>query len=124
MRVFEIREFSKWAAREGVADNVLWQVVAEMERGLVDVNLGGQVFKKRVALRNRGKSSGIRTLIACRMSSTAVFIYGFSKNVKDNIKADELQALKASAGVLLGYDNEELIRTLKAGELIEVISDE
>ena len=34
MRIFKIREFSKWAAQEGVVDNVLRQVVAEMERGL------------------------------------------------------------------------------------------
>ena len=53
MRIFKIREFSKWASREGVTDNVLGQVVAEMECGLVGVNLGGQVFKKRVALSGR-----------------------------------------------------------------------
>lgn len=34
MRIFKIREFSKWAAREGVVDNVVQQVVAETERGL------------------------------------------------------------------------------------------
>lgn len=124
MRIFKIREFSKWAAQEGVTDNVLRQVVAEMERGLSGANLGGQVFKKRVALSGRGKSSGMRTLLAYRTGSKAFFIYGFVKNVKANIRGDELKALKASAGILLGYNKEELSRTIKAGELIEVISDE
>ena len=124
MRIFKIREFSKWAAQEGVTDNVLRQVVAEMERGLSGANLGGQVFKKRVALSGRGKSSGARTLLAYRIGSKAFFIYGFVKNVKANIRGDELKALKASAGILLGYNKEELSRAIKAGELIEVISDE
>ena len=50
MRIFKIKEFSKWAGQEGLTDNVLRQAVAEMERGLSGANLGGQVFKKRVAL--------------------------------------------------------------------------
>lgn len=124
MRVFKIREFGKWASREGVTDNVLGQVVAEMERGLVGVNLGGQVFKKRVALSGRGKSSGMRTLLAYRISSKAFFIYGFAKNVKDNIRPRELKALKASADIFLSYNNEELNQAVKAGALVEVISNE
>ena len=124
MRVFKIREFGKWASREGVTDNVLGQVVAEMERGLVGVNLGGQVFKKRVALSGRGKSSGMRALLAYRISNKAFFIYGFAKNVKDNIRPRELKALKASADIFLSYNNEELNQAVKAGALVEVISNE
>jgi len=124
MRVFKIREFSKWAAREGLADSVLCKVVAEMERGLVGVNLGSQVFKKRVALSGRGKSSGVRTLLAYRIGSKAFFIYGFAKNVKDNIRHRELNALKVSADIFLSYNNEELNQAVKAGALIEVTSYE
>ena len=124
MRVFKNREFSKWAAREGVPDSVLRKVVTEMERGLVGVNLGGQVFKKRVAFSDRGKSSGARTLVAYRIGSRAFFIYGFAKNVKDNIKADELKALKVSADMFLNYNNEELNQLVKAGTLIKVTADD
>ena len=124
MRVFKIREFGKWASREGVTDNVLGQVVAEMERGLVGVNLGGQVFKKRVALSGRGKSGGMRALLAYRISNKAFFIYGFAKNVKDNIRPRELKALKAAADIFLSYNNEELNQAVKAGALVEVISNE
>ena len=124
MRIFKIREFSKWAAQEGVVDNVLRRVVAEMERGLVGANLGGQVFKKRVALSGRGKRSGPRTLLAYRIGSKAFFIYGFAKNVKDNVSPRELRALKAVAEIYLNYNDEELGRAVKAGVLIEVTSDE
>ncbi len=124
MRIFKIKEFSKWAAQEGLTDNVLRQAVAEMERGLSGVNLGGQVFKKRVALRGRGKSSGLRTLLAYRIGSKAFFIYGFAKNVKDNVSPRELKALKAATEIYLNYNNEELNRAMKSGVLIEVTSDE
>lgn len=30
MRIFKIKEFSKWAAQEGLTDNVLRQAVAEI----------------------------------------------------------------------------------------------
>ena len=124
MRIFKIKEFSKWAAQEGLTDNVLRQAVAEMERGLSGANLGGQVFKKRVSLRGRGKSSGLRTLLAYRMGSKAFFIYGFAKNVKDNVSLHELKALKAAAEIYLNYNKEELNQAVKSGVLIEVTSDE
>ena len=124
MRIFNNREFSKWASREGVPNSILRKVVDEMERGLVGVNLGGQVFKKRIALSGRGKSSGARTLVAYRIGDRAIFVYGFAKNVKDNIGVDELKGLKVSAGIFLNYNNEEINQAVKAGILIEVTAYE
>ena len=124
MRIFKIREFSKWAAQEGVVDNVLRQVVAEMERGLVGANLGGQVFKKRVALGGRGKRTGVRSLLAYRMGSKALFIYGFAKNVKDNVSPRELKALKAHSELYLNYNDGQLNQAIDSGVLIEVTGDE
>jgi hypothetical protein len=37
-----------------------------MEQGLIDADLGGGLFKKRIALPGRGKSGGARTLIATK----------------------------------------------------------
>ena len=45
-------------------DAMLCQAVSEMERGLLDADLGGGVLKKRIALPGRGKRGGIRTLVA------------------------------------------------------------
>ena len=45
-----------------------------MERGLVDADLGGHVYKKRIALGSRGKSSGARTLIVYRVAEIAFFV--------------------------------------------------
>ena len=91
-----------------------------MERGLIDADLGGHVFKKRIAMAGRGKSSGARTILAYRLDDKAFFIYGFAKNVKANISKEELKALKRYASELLSYDENELKKAVKQGELIKV----
>ena len=61
MRIFKNKAFSKWAAKEGLQDHALSSAVNEMQNGLVDADLGGNVFKKRVALGSQGKSGGVRS---------------------------------------------------------------
>lgn len=124
MRVFKTRPFNKWAVKEGLADNDLISAVNEMVCGLVDANLGGNLYKKRVALHGRGKSGGLRTLLAYRVDDSAFFIYGFAKNVRANIQYKELRALKLLAGELLSYGDETLRHAIAQGALIEVKSDE
>ena len=79
--------------------------VAEMEEGLIDADLGGHVYKKRVALQGRGKRGGARTLLAYRIGKKAFFMYGFSKNELDNIDDKELKALKQLAALALHMEN-------------------
>ncbi len=43
MRVFKSRWFNKWAGKEKLTDVALLKAVEEMERGLVDADLGGYV---------------------------------------------------------------------------------
>jgi len=120
MQVFKIKAFAKWASREGLDDDALASAVAEMEAGLVDANLGGQVVKKRVALPGRGKRGGTRTLVAFRQGNKAFFIYGFAKNERANISDKELRALKMLAKELMCYTAAALTKATKAGELIEI----
>jgi hypothetical protein len=124
MRVFKTRLFSRWADKEGMTDKALSQAVEELADGLVDADLGGNVYKKRVGLYGRGKRGGVRTLIAFRQEDRAFFLYGFAKNARKNINAKELQALRLLAGQLLGYDHATLIQAIRAGELIEVTTDD
>ena len=123
MRVFKNKAFAKWAHKEGLSDKTLLVAVAEMEQGLIDADLGGGVFKKRVATA-KGKSSGGRTLIAYRFADKAFFVYGFSKSTKANITATELKALKILANDLLNYNDTEINRLLDAGALFEINADD
>ena len=91
-----------------------------MERGLIDADLGGHVYKKRVAIQGRGKSGGVRTLIAYQVQDRAFFIYGFAKNKRANISNKELQALQIIANNLLSHNDKMLDYLLNEKELVEV----
>lgn len=123
MQVFKNRAFNKWAAKEGLSDGALLCAVEEITQGLVDADQGGQVFKKRVAVAGRGKSGGVRTLLAYRAGNRAFFVYGFAKNTRANISDKELKALKLYADILLNYSRAELIKAVKHGVLTEVVND-
>jgi hypothetical protein len=124
MRIFKSKTFQRWADKEGLSDLGLRIAVAELERGLIDADLGGGVFKKRVAITGRGKSGGLRTLLAYKKGDRIFFIYGFAKNVKANITSNELQALKTYAHILLTYSETDVNQAVLSGALIEVTRDE
>lgn len=46
MPVFKRREFARWQVREKIPDAMLCVAVNEMERGLIDADLGGALYKK------------------------------------------------------------------------------
>jgi hypothetical protein len=118
--IYKTKEFNKWAKTVRLTDLSLINAVSEMERGLIDANLGGNLYKKRVASSSGGKSGGFRTLIAYKKKGAFFFIYGFEKNARSNINEKEENALKEFAKLLLAYTAKELSLALKVGELIEV----
>ena len=120
MQAFKVKAFAKWASGEGLSDGALASAVVEMEHGLIDARLGGQVIKKRVALPGRGKRGSARTLVAFMQGDKAFFIYGFAKNERANVSDKELRALKMLAKELLNYAAPVLAKAMKAGELIEI----
>ena len=120
MRIFITRAFSRLDVAGELSDAKLIAAVAELNKGLWDTALGGQVYKKRVALSGRGKRGGARTLVAFKRDDQAYFLHGFAKNQRDNIDAREKRALKLMAKELLGYNKRQLGRALRAGALIEI----
>ena len=120
MQAFKVKAFAKWASGEGLSDGALASAVVEMEHGLIDARLGGQVIKKRVALPGRGKRGSARTLVAFKQGDKVFFIYGFAKNERANVSDKELRALKMLAKELLNYAAPVLAKAMKAGELIEI----
>ena len=95
--------------------------VAEMESGLVDARLGGGLFKKRVGLAGGGKRGGARTIIAGNFRDRWIFLYGFTKNERENIDQKEERDLKRIGGALLELDWTVLRQLLESGKLLEVI---
>jgi hypothetical protein len=101
----------------------LLQAAQDVAAGHYDADLGGGVFKQRVARQGGGKSGGFRTIILFRVGSHSFFAHGFAKSDKANVSAKELKALKRLADVLLGFSEEQLKAAQTAGELNEVEND-
>jgi len=120
MRIFRTRAFSRLEVARQLSDADLRAAVAEMNNGLWDANLGGQVYKKRVALKGHGKRSGARTLVAFKAGDRAFFVYALSKKQRANITAREKHVLKRLAAELFSCSDQQLEQALKHGELIEI----
>lgn len=120
MRVFKTKVFNKWSKKEGLNDKILLEAINEVEKGLIDGDLGGNIYKKRISKLGQGKRGSTRTIIAFRIREKAFFIYGFSKSDKENINNKELEALKKYASLILNFTEFELKEALVRGELMEV----
>lgn len=119
MRVLKVKTFARWARKERLSDAVLRAAVDEMRYGLVDVDLGGGLIKKRVPRAGTGKRGGYRTLLAADLRERWVFLYGFAKNERSNVANDELLALRRLAQTYLAMSEATVQRLLQAGELVE-----
>jgi hypothetical protein len=49
-----------------------------------------------------------------------VYVYGFEKKDRANIKANELEAFRELASILLGYTEAELAKRVEDGALFQV----
>ncbi|WP_323007563.1 type II toxin-antitoxin system RelE/ParE family toxin [Pseudorhodobacter sp.] len=125
MRVFLTKQFSRWAADERVDDATLTETAEEAFGGEVDADLGGYLFKKRVAREDGGKSGGYRTILCFRKSndSRIFFLHGFPKSNKGNITSKEEKALKKIAKSLVDLSNEQ-VEGLKAKKAIRELGEE
>jgi len=120
MNVLNRRDFARWQAGEKLPDETLCTAVREMERGLIDADLGGFLYKKRVARPGGGKSGGFRTVLSARLGDRYVFLHGFAKKDKANITQDEKKALQYAGKVFLDLSPADLPKALQAGVLMEV----
>lgn len=120
MRIFKNKIFHRWAQEIRISDDTLKKAIDEISKGLYEGNLGGNIFKKRVALEGRGKSAGTRTIVAFRTNIHAFFIYGFAKNDRANISKQEERALKQLAKLYFSFSEKQLDQAIKNGELSEV----
>jgi hypothetical protein len=123
MTVYATKDFARFARKAGLDNTKLVQAAEDVATGKFDADLGGSVYKQRVARDGEGKSGGFRTIIVFKIGGHSFFAHGFAKSEKANVSAKELKALKRLAGLLLGYAEAELVAAKSAGELVEVKND-
>jgi hypothetical protein len=121
-RSFKTKTFSKWMKKAGLEDANLLLAINEMEKGLIDADLGGNVFKKRVAFLGVGKRSGARIIVASKFSGRWFFLFGFGKNERENIGNDELIQLRETARLLFQLSEIDIEKLLFIGELKELMN--
>ena len=119
-RIFKTKIFAKWLKSSELTDQDLVGAVMEMSEGLYDADLGCNVFKKRIAIGNRGKSHGVRTIVATKLGIHWFFIFGFKKNERANINNVELAYLQKTAESLLESTSSKIDQLLNDKILIEV----
>ena len=122
MRIFATKSFVR--RKDRLDDATLRLAVREIEAGLVDANLGGELIKKRISGKGKGKRGGYRTIVAVRYGDRAFFLYSFAKSARGNITARELAALKHLASALMGYTDGDLDHAVATGALKEVKDDD
>ena len=121
MRIFKYPRFDRFAGKEGITDAELREIVDKLEAGQVDADLGGGVYKERLARPGEGKSGGYRIIIYFRNEFRAFFVYGFTKSARDNIDEGELRAFKVDAKEDFALTDDQISAWLKCGTLIEVL---
>ncbi len=119
-RILKRKDFTKWQTGEKLPDACLCKAVRQMESGLIDADLGGLLYKQRVARPGEGKSGGYRTLLSARMGRRYVFLFGFAKSNQANITAAEKLALQFAGEVFLNLSETALEKALQTGILMEV----
>lgn len=120
IRTLKRKDFGRWQAGEKLADTALCKAVQEMESGLIGADLGGFLYKQRVARSSGGKRGGYRTIVSARIGHRYVFLHGFPKNDKANITQEEKKALQFAGKVLLELSTDALSKALQSGVLLEV----
>ncbi len=123
MRVFKTKEFARFARKARLRDPDLLVAAADVAASHWDADLGGGVFKQRVAREGGGKSGGYRMIIVFRAAHNSFFVHGFAKNDKATVTEKEMKALKMLARTLLALGDDKLRDAQATGEIVEIVSD-
>lgn len=122
MRVFKNKWFNRWARGEDIPDSALYTAAVEIAAGRYDADLGGCLFKKRLARTGGGKRGGYRTLVGYKRANSEriIFLYAFAKSDKANISDKEEAALSLSAESFLSATDSQVNELLTDGSIWEV----
>jgi hypothetical protein len=124
MRIFKTKRFTRLSDKAGITDADLTAAAGEVNRGEYEADLGGGVFKKRIARSGAGKSGGYRVILFFRKNDRLFFSYVFAKSDRGNIEDDELREFRRLAKRSLELTENEIDVLLKSGHLKEIGGNE
>ena len=124
VRIFKTSWFTRFAEVQSISDEALRHAVEKIETGRADADLGGSVFKQRIARPGQGTSKGYRTIVLLRKGYRAFFVYGFAKSDRANTRPDEDAQFKKMAEYVLGLSDDQLATLIAQGRFQEVHDDD
>jgi hypothetical protein len=120
VRIFKDKRFSHWAAKAQITDDQLRTAASEIENGQAEANLGGDVYKKRIAMQGQGKRGSYRTIVIFRRNERLFFMFGYAKTEMSDIGESAERGFKRLAKKYLAYTDAQLDLAVKTGELLEI----
>jgi hypothetical protein len=120
VRIFKNKWFTRFAEKENISDDELRNIVDALEAGQFDADLGGGVFKQRVARQGSGTSGAYRAIVFFKRGKRSFFVYGFAKSDKANINEKQLKEFRLVAKTALAATEEQLEEALKTGKYTEI----
>lgn len=120
---FKTNPFARFANREGSANAAPFDAVRRVGRGQVDAGLGGGVIKLRIARKGQDRSGALSVIVLIRRGGRCFFVYGFAKSDRENLRRDEIRALRGLANEMFGLDEPGLEAMLANGTVSEVSCD-
>lgn len=115
MKVFKNAWFGRFARKERILADALWEAVERAGKGQIDADLGGGVIKQRIARPGESKAKGHRSIVLFRKGESSFFVYGFSKSELGNLRADEEAQFKKMAKHVLTLTDAQLSELLANG---------
>jgi hypothetical protein len=123
LKIFKNAWFGRFARKERISAEVLWDAVERADKGLVDADLGGGVIKQRIARPGESKSKGYRSIVLYRKGDKAIFVYAFPKSDLGNTRDDEQEKFKKAAKSILALSDEQIRQLIENGQFEEVKID-
>jgi hypothetical protein len=120
MRIFKNPWFTRFAAKESIADEELKDMVNQLEAGQADADLGGDVYKVRKARPGAGKSGGYRVIVFFRSGDKTFYVYGFPKSARANIGTKDLNDYKKAAKYMLALTEDQIKLKIADRTVMEV----
>ena len=120
MRIFKYKRFFRFARKEHIDDDELRDIAVKLEKGQFDADLGGGVFKMRLARSGEGKAGGYRVMVFFKSGERTFYVHGFAKSETANISKKELVKLKKQAKTMFAMTDVQIRAALKEGVLEEI----
>ena len=85
-----------------------------------DADLGGGLYKCRIARSGEGSRGGGRVLIALKIGHRVILMFAWEKKDMENIKPNELREYRELAKIYLGFTDSQMTKLVKGRVLVEI----